>query len=126
MNRKSVVDHYAVLGVPQTATEAEIKKAFRKKSLKVHPDKNPSKDAAALFIKLKAAYDFLSDNSKVKINKKMLQDFTIIILSVFNMTTKRSRKNATARVMRNFLRNIITCLKNQRTKLEKTTKNGMH
>ena len=65
MNRKSVVDHYAVLGVAPTATEAEIKKAFRKKSLKVHPDKNPSKDAATLFIKLKAAYDFLSDNSKV-------------------------------------------------------------
>ncbi len=38
--------HYDILGVTQEASEGDIKKAYRKKSLKYHPDKNPG-DAAA-------------------------------------------------------------------------------
>ena len=53
---------YEVLGVVETATEGEIRKAYLKKALKWHPDKNRDKpDAEAMFHKIVAAYDFLSD-----------------------------------------------------------------
>jgi molecular chaperone DnaJ len=39
-------DYYATLGVPRTATQAEIKKAFRKLARDSHPDKHPG-DASA-------------------------------------------------------------------------------
>ncbi|KAG0057584.1 DnaJ (Hsp40), sub C, member 17 [Gryganskiella cystojenkinii] len=54
-------DWYAVLGVARTATTKEITKAYRKKALKVHPDKNPSPDAAKVFHELSQAYDLLLD-----------------------------------------------------------------
>jgi DnaJ-class molecular chaperone len=53
-------DYYKILEVSKTATAAEIKKAYRKLSLKYHPDKNSSPDAAEKFAALSAAYDVLS------------------------------------------------------------------
>jgi molecular chaperone DnaJ len=61
MNR----DYYEVLGVDKTATEAEIKKAYRKLALKYHPDVCPDKsEAEDKFKEITEAYETLSNPSK--------------------------------------------------------------
>ena len=56
------VDLYRVLGLPQTATQVEIKKAYREIARKYHPDKNPGDEAAAnLFSAAAEAYRILGD-----------------------------------------------------------------
>lgn len=56
--------HYNTLGIPKTATDAEIKKAYRKLALKLHPDKNPTKEAEDEFKRVNDAYTILSDANK--------------------------------------------------------------
>jgi DnaJ family protein B protein 4 len=58
--------HYEILGVPKTASDAEIKKAYRVLSLKYHPDRNPSEEAKGLIQKINEAYETLGDKSKRK------------------------------------------------------------
>ncbi|CAF1114438.1 unnamed protein product [Rotaria sp. Silwood1] len=60
-------DCYAILGVKSTATEDEIKKAYRKKALQYHPDKNSSKTAEELFKQINKAYETLSDADKRRV-----------------------------------------------------------
>ncbi|NRD19603.1 molecular chaperone DnaJ [Winogradskyella eckloniae] len=58
-------DYYEVLGISKGATEAEIKKAYRKMALKYHPDKNPDDSTAEeKFKKAAEAYEILSDADK--------------------------------------------------------------
>ncbi len=54
-------DYYKILGVSRTATEDEIKKAYRKMALKYHPDKNTSPGAEEKFKEVAEAYDVLND-----------------------------------------------------------------
>ncbi|MCP4955443.1 DnaJ C-terminal domain-containing protein [Photobacterium aquimaris] len=58
-------DFYEVLGVAKTASEKEIKKAYKKLAMKFHPDKNPDDPTAAdKFKEVKAAYEILMDKEK--------------------------------------------------------------
>lgn len=58
-------DYYDILGISKGASAAEIKKAYRKKAVQYHPDKNPGDDVAeANFKKAAEAYEVLSDDQK--------------------------------------------------------------
>ena len=58
-------DYYQVLGVPRTATEEDIRKAYREMARKYHPDLHPDDDAAKeQFKKVQTAFDTLNDPSK--------------------------------------------------------------
>jgi DnaJ-class molecular chaperone len=59
------MDYYSVLGVKSDASDAEIKKAYRKLAVQYHPDKNPGdKSAEDRFKKIAEAYSVLSDPAK--------------------------------------------------------------
>ena len=60
-------DYYKILGVSKDADEKEIKKNYRKLSLKYHPDRNPNdKEAEEKFKEVAEAYSVLSDENKRK------------------------------------------------------------
>ena len=57
---------YIVLGVSNTASQAEIKKSFRNLALKYHPDRNKNSEAKQKFIQIIEAYEVLSDGQARK------------------------------------------------------------
>ncbi|HET8777409.1 MAG TPA: DnaJ C-terminal domain-containing protein [Candidatus Limnocylindria bacterium] len=59
-------DYYAILGVPKTATQAEIKKAYRKLARELHPDTNKDPDAEKRFKDANEAHAVLADPEKRK------------------------------------------------------------
>ncbi|KAF8503895.1 DnaJ-domain-containing protein [Hysterangium stoloniferum] len=73
------VNAYEILDIKIEATETEIKKAYRQRSLKVHPDRHPNNpDAAKLFHELNQAYELLLDVTRraaldAKLRKKIAQ-----------------------------------------------------
>ena len=86
-------DYYKVLGVPQSASEAQIKQAFRNLIRKCHPDVNASQKAAEWTRELNEAYATLSDAQA-----KMSYDIALKLersnqreTSASQTTTKQSR-----------------------------------
>uniref|UniRef100_A0A0K0F8Z4 DnaJ homolog dnj-20 n=1 Tax=Strongyloides venezuelensis TaxID=75913 RepID=A0A0K0F8Z4_STRVS len=63
-------DYYKILGIDKNASEADIKKAYRKMAMKYHPDKNKDPSAEAKFKEVAEAYDVLSDPQKKEVFDK--------------------------------------------------------
>jgi curved DNA-binding protein len=61
------VDYYEILGVPRTATQSDIQRAYRTRARKFHPDVNKDKDAEAEFKKINEANEVLKDPEKRKL-----------------------------------------------------------
>jgi len=63
----AIIDYYQILGIDKTASEEEIKKAYRKLARKLHPDLNPNdKEAKQKFQQINEANEVLSDPEKRK------------------------------------------------------------
>ena len=60
-------DYYGLLGVSRNASDADIKRAYRKLARELHPDVNPDDAAQAQFKEISAAYEVLSDPEKRRI-----------------------------------------------------------
>ena len=57
-------EFYSLLGVARDASDADIKKAYRKMAMEYHPDRNPAPDAEARFKEFTEAYEVLRDPQK--------------------------------------------------------------
>ena len=90
------IDYYKILGVPQTATEADIKKAYRKLARKYHPDLNPNdKTAEKKFKEINDANEVLSHPE----NRKKYDHFTFdafyLRISIIYAHTHKHRQTHT-------------------------------
>ena len=65
-------DYYALLRVSRTASDVEIKQAFRRLAILLHPDKNPHPDAPLAFQEVNEAYEVLGDAIKRALYDQML------------------------------------------------------
>ena len=65
---------YEILKVEKTASDGEIKKAYRKLAIKLHPDKNPHPKASEAFKIINRAFEVLSDNNKRHIYDRIGRD----------------------------------------------------
>jgi len=75
MSASEARDYYAILGVEAGASFVDIKKAYRKQALTLHPDKNVGreKEVSVLFDQLRKAYAFLSDEKNRQVYEAQMQ-----------------------------------------------------
>ncbi|XP_052902823.1 dnaJ homolog subfamily B member 6-A isoform X2 [Anopheles moucheti] len=94
-----MVDYYKVLEVSRTASEAEIKKAYKKLALRWHPDKNPDnpEESNRRFKEISEAYEVLSDEKKRRIYDQYGKDGLINNGSDrYHQSTRHRRHNGSS------------------------------
>ncbi len=75
-------DYYAILGLERTASDGEIKRAYRRLAVAYHPDKNPNPEAENLFKEINEAYDVIGDPTKKRGYDYLMQYATGEVLDV--------------------------------------------
>lgn len=86
------MDYYRILGVSHSASEEQIKHAFRRLAIKYHPDKNPDPQAENIFKEINEAYDVLSDPEKRRVYDLRLNNPLVDLVQ--NQTGPRHRDPA--------------------------------
>lgn len=86
------IDPYRLLGIEVTASETEVKKAYRKQSLKCHPDKNPTPEAAVEFHHISLALGILTNPGKRAFLDKRLEQTRAAEARRAEMDAKRKVK----------------------------------
>lgn len=71
-------NYYSLLGVTRDSNPLEIKRVYRKLSLQIHPDKNPSPNASDEFEAIKQAYDVLMDMERREVYNKFGEDGVLL------------------------------------------------
>jgi len=71
------LDYFEILEVDKSASQDDIKKAYRRLASKFHPDRNKSSDAVERFQKIQESYDVISDPQQRKIYIE--QEYTEVI-----------------------------------------------
>lgn len=90
-------DYYKILNVPNDASLNTIKKSFREKAIKLHPDKNKAPNAKADFQELIEAYEILSKPKKRAAYDNLLKKYranTSVVLSKEETTFEEHQKEA--------------------------------
>jgi len=96
------MDFYKLLGISQDATPEEIKKAFREKAKKYHPDINP--EGSEMFKKITKAYETLIDKEKRKIYDESLKEKSLknkiedIINTIFSYDSPKKGKDISVNI----------------------------
>lgn len=74
-------NYYSILGVAATASEAEIKRAYRRLAVQYHPDKNPDPAAERYFKEVNEAYEVLGDSTKrFSYDQRMANPFVDVVV----------------------------------------------
>lgn len=75
-------NYYSMMGVSRNSTPLDIKRAYKKMSLELHPDKNKSPTAADDFARLKSAYDVSTSFLMIIILHPLTFDHTSFLLTI--------------------------------------------
>ncbi|SNT16169.1 DnaJ domain-containing protein [Ekhidna lutea] len=90
--RFSAMNHYEILGVPQTASQAKIKSAYRSLVKRFHPDINPDPRATGQILRINEAYEILSDQTTRNLYDLFLQG--VPVKTVIDDSNKEQKSRA--------------------------------